>query len=133
MTCYEKLQPKQRRFLACFAVCSSVTRAARWSKVARDTHYKWLDDKAYADAFAATERVAARSLEDEAVRRAHEGLRKAIRYKGKIVGYETEYSDTLLQALLKANAPDKFRDRQSVDHSGEIVVKRVVGVPDDAV
>lgn len=114
-------------------MCSSVTRAARWSKVARDTHYKWLDDKAYADAFAATERVAARSLEDEAVRRAHEGLRKAIRYKGKIVGYETEYSDTLLQALLKANAPDKFRDRQSVDHSGEIVVKRVVGVPDDAV
>jgi hypothetical protein len=42
---------------------------------------------------------------------AHEGLRKPVWYKGKIVGYETEYSDTLLLAVLKANNPDKFRDR----------------------
>ena len=42
---------------------------------------------------------------------AHEGLRKPVWYKGKIVGYETEYSDTLLLAMLKANNPDKFRDR----------------------
>jgi hypothetical protein len=54
---------------------------------------------------------AACTLEDEAVRRAHEGLRKPVWYKGKIVGYETEYSDTLLLAVLKANNPDKFRDR----------------------
>ena len=42
---------------------------------------------------------------------AHEGLRKPVWSKGKIVGYETEYSDTLLLAMLKANNPDKFRDR----------------------
>ena len=42
---------------------------------------------------------------------AHEGLRKPVWYKGKIVGYETENSDTLLLAVLKANNPDKFRDR----------------------
>jgi hypothetical protein len=54
---------------------------------------------------------AARTLEDAAVRRAHEGLRKPVWYKGKIVGYETEYSDTLLLAVPKANNPEKFRDR----------------------
>ena len=61
--------------------------------------------------FRQAEMQAARTLEDEAVRRAHEGLRKPVWYKGKIVGYETEYSDTLLLAVLKANNPDKFRDR----------------------
>lgn len=62
------------------------------------------------------EAQAARTLEDEAVRRAHEGLRKPVRYKGKIVGYETEYSDSLMLALLKANNPEKFREH--VEHSG---------------
>lgn len=92
-------------------------------------------DPDYAERFRATEQKSARTLEDEAVRRAHEGLRKAVRYKGRIVGYETEYSDTLLLALLKATNPEKFKDRSSVEnnHKGEITVKRVQGVPDDAV
>jgi len=29
--------------------------------------------------------------------------------------YETEYSDSLLQFLLKANNPDKFKDRSQMD------------------
>ncbi len=73
------------------------------------------DDAEYQSAFALAEKKASRTLEDEAVRRAHEGIRKAIRYKGKIVGYDQEYSDTLMLALLKGCAPDKFRDRSSVD------------------
>lgn len=93
-------------------------------------HYDWMAEPAYAAAFAETEPRAHRTLEDEAVRRAHQGLRKAVRYKGKIVGYDTEYSDSLMNTLLKAQP--KFRDR--IEHSGELhVVKRVVGVPEDAV
>ena len=41
-------------------------------------------------------------LEDEAVRRAVEGCKKAIFYQGKVVGYETEYSDQLM--LLRASS-----------------------------
>lgn len=57
-------------------------------------------------------------LEDEAVRRGHEGVRKAIRYKGKIVGYETEFSDTLLMFQIKAGNPEKYRERTDNRLSG---------------
>jgi hypothetical protein len=103
---------RQRRFLAAFSACGSVVRASRSAKTHRQTHYFWLaTDPSYPSRFRQAEMQAARTLEDEAVRRAHEGLRKPVWYKGKIVGYETEYSDTLLLAVLKANNPDKFRDR----------------------
>jgi len=54
------------------------------------------------------------ALEDEAVRRAREGVRRPVRYKGKIVGYETDYSDQLLVFLLKNWAPDKYREQLGV-------------------
>ncbi len=68
-------------------------------------------DASYAAFFPQFEKRAARSLEDEAVRRAREGITRPVRYKGKIVGYETEYSDQLLIALLKAWLPEKYRER----------------------
>jgi hypothetical protein len=107
--------PLQRKFLAAFAVCGNLTKAARWAKVHRTSHYVWLQDADYAEAFRLAEQRAVRTLEDEAVRRAHDGIRKAVRYKGRIVGYETEYDNTLLLALLKAGNPDKFRDRSTSD------------------
>lgn len=129
------LHTKQRRFLAAFEACSSILKAARWAKVHRSNHYQWLEVPAYAAAFRQAEQRASRTLEDEAVRRASEGLRKPVWYKGKVVGYETEYSDTLLITLLKANNPDKFRERSSSDVNlkGDLTVTRVLGVPDDAI
>ncbi len=109
------LHPTQRRFLAAFSASASITKAARWAKIHRHNHYLWMDDNPeYVKAFQQAEVRAARALEDEAVRRAHDGLRKAVRYKGRIVGFETEYSDSLLLALLKAFAPEKYRERS--DH-----------------
>ena len=103
---------QQRRFLAAFAASASVIQAARWAKLSRQAHYNWMkDDPTYPERFERVKAQAARTLEDEAVRRAHEGLRREIRYKGRVVGHEIEYSDTLMLALLKANSPEKFRDR----------------------
>jgi hypothetical protein len=113
---YKNLRPTQRRFLLCFEACDSVTVAARWAKIHRQNHYDWMDaDPVYAEAFALAEPRAQRTLEDEAVRRAHQGIRRAVRYKGRIVGYETEYSDALMNTLLKATP--KFRDKLTVDGS----------------
>lgn len=110
---YKNLHPTQRRFLRCFEACDSVTVAARWAKIHRCNHYDWLEDNdEYAKAFAIAEPRARRTLEDEAVRRAHLGVTKAVRYKGKIVGHETEFSDTLMNTLLKRDA--KFRDRTEI-------------------
>lgn len=103
---------QQARFLAAFGASASIVQASRWAKLNRGSHYNWMkEDPTYPARFEDAKNKAARTLEDEAVRRAHQGLRKAIYYKGKVVGHETEYSDTLMLALLKANAPEKFIDR----------------------
>ena len=51
------------------------------------------------------------NLEDEARRRALQGVEKPVFREGRQVGTVTEYSDTLLIFLLKARRPEKFRDR----------------------
>jgi hypothetical protein len=65
--------------------------------------------------------MAGRMLEDEAVRRAHEGVRRLLTYKGKPIRiqgehlYETTYSDSLLQFLLKAYDREGFGDKSQLD------------------
>lgn len=104
----------QARFLAAFGVCGQIGKAARWCKLHRHAHYNWMqEDPTYPARFAEAEKKAIRTLRDEAVRRAHDGLRKPVWYKGKIVGYETEYSDTLLLGLLKGLDPE-FRDQSDI-------------------
>jgi hypothetical protein len=60
-------------------------------------------------------------LEDEAIRRASEGVSRPVLYKGRQVFvngspiYETEFSDTLLIALLKGLRPETYnRDRHEI-------------------
>jgi hypothetical protein len=108
----------QARFLAAFEACGSVAKAARWAKVARTSHFEWMrEDPTYRPRFIEAEKQAACGLEDEAVRRAREGVRKLVLYKGQPVYvhgeplYETEYSDRLLERLLEANNPEKFKRR----------------------
>lgn len=59
-------------------------------------------------------------LEAEADRRAVQGTDRPVFYKGEECGQIREYSDTLLMFRLKSLAPEKYRERTSVDHSGEI-------------
>ena len=60
--------------------------------------------------------------QDEADRRAVEGVEKPVFWRGKTVGHIREYSDSLLALQLKANNPDKY-DRQSLSNiQGEGVV-----------
>jgi len=94
--------------------------ASRWSKVARSEHYRWLhEDPTYLPRFQAADAVFTQTLKDEAVRRAHDGVRKLVLYKGKPVRYHGElvwehiYSDHLMIKLLEAGDPDKF-NRQKV-------------------
>lgn len=61
-------------------------------------------------------------LEKEARRRAVDGVEKPVYYQGDVVGFTTEYSDTLLQTLLKANDKDKYGNKSQVDHTTNIKV-----------
>ena len=57
-------------------------------------------------------------LEDEAIRRAREGVDEPVFYKGEHCGNVRRYSDTLLIFMLKARKPDVYRKRASIEHTG---------------
>ena len=75
-----------------------------------DADFATAGDEALAEA---TER-----LEMEARRRAHDGVLEPVFYKGDKVGTVRKYSDTLLIFLLKAHAPEKYRDNSRVELTG---------------
>lgn len=82
-------------------------------------HYRRMRrDPEYALAFHQAREQAIGVLEDEAVRRAVEGTKKPIYYKGYRCGYELVYSDTLMQFLLSAANPVKYRQNHKVEHTG---------------
>lgn len=110
---------KTGAFLAAFRATASVTKAAAAAKIERCLHYRWLkEDRQYAAEFERAKDEAAQTLEDEAVRRAVEGTQRPVFYRGKACGVIREYSDTLLQFLLKGFRPEKYRERATIEHSG---------------
>jgi len=66
--------------------------------------------------------------EDEADRRAVDGVDHGIYHQGYLVANEKKYSDTLLALMLKAGNPDKYADRQQVAHSGVVLNLQIEGV-----
>jgi len=110
---------KQRAFLAAFAKTCNITRASAAAKVHRTCHFRWMrDDTEYSAAFARAREEAITVLEDEAVRRAHEGIAKPVWFQGNEVGAVQEYSDSLLVVLLKAHKPDTYRENWKGEISG---------------
>ena len=80
----------------------------------RGTHYDWLrKDPEYRAQFEAAQVQAADRLEDEAVRRAYEGVERPVTVAGKRE-LVRKYSDTLLIFLLKGLRPAKYRERYDV-------------------
>lgn len=114
---------KKKAFLAAYAHTGRITRAAEAAQMNWRSHYNWLrDDPVYLAAFAEAQRMSGDFLEEEAIRRAMEGIQKPIFYKGEHVDNETVYSDTLLIVALKGAKPDKYRENATVKHEGEIVL-----------
>lgn len=104
---------KKNAFLNAFAELGTVKAAAAKVEIDRTTHYTWLIDETYKEAFEKARQIAADTLEEEARRRAVEGYMED--------GVK-KYSDKLLIALLKANFPDRYKERveSKVELSGEV-------------
>lgn len=108
-----------RAFLAAYRVTASITKAAKAAKIERQMHYRWLaHSPGYAAAFEQAKDRAAQSLEDEAVRRAHQGVLEPKFWQGEMCGHVRVYSDTLLMFLLKGMRPDKYRETWKGEISG---------------
>lgn len=110
----------------------NVKLSAECAGVSRYMHYEWLHEEGekgdrYREAFERAKELRNEALEDEATRRAHEGLRK---YKFKRDGtpilhpvtgepyYEHEYSDLLLVFRMKGAMPERYRERH--EHTGQV-------------
>lgn len=105
----------KRAFIGAYIETCSITKACEAVGIARSVHYTWLaEDPLYRDDFFASKPQVAERLEDEAVRRGFEGIPKPITVAGEREVI-MEYDSSLLRDLLRAHAPNRFRDRQSVE------------------
>jgi hypothetical protein len=138
----DKWAPSARvkAFLEVYRATASVSRAARAAKIRRESHYKLLErSPSYRKIFAAAGIEAAQILEDEAVRRAVEGVKRPVLYHGELVKVhgkrliEFEYSDSLLLALLRAKKPHEYKDRveHGLDDATQKQAKRFTGTLQD--
>lgn len=115
----------KRRFLKHFRVLGNVSAACAAAGITRrGTVYDWQEhDDAFAAAYREAEIQATEVLEAEARRRAVDGVTKetGIFHHGQLIGTQVEvsYSDTLLIFLLKARAPEKYRERHDVTTGGQ--------------
>ena len=118
----DRTAKKRQAFLAALAETGNILKSSEIARVARRTAYDWkAADPEFADAWERALDIGADALEDEAVRRAVDGVEEPVFYQGKACGVVRKYSDTLLIFLLKGRRPEKYRDRSSP----------VTGVPDD--
>lgn len=132
----------RERFLEYLEETANVSLACKLVPVSRRHAYVWRDeDPEFAARWAAAVDRGTDALEDEAIRRAHEGVAKPVFAKGvrsmdfildengdpKLgpdgkpllrPAFVQEYSDTLLTFMLKARRPDKFKDRVASEVSG---------------
>ena len=100
----------------------TILHAAHAAGIDRVTHYAWLKTTPrYVAKFEEAEELAIEILEKEARRRAVSGVKEPVGFwKGKASEYVHRYSDTLLIFLLKGSRPDKYRERQEIEHKGKV-------------
>lgn len=112
---------KRKRFLEVLAHTASVTEAAREVGLTRaQVNQIYNQDKKFALSWWSAIDEAVDVLELEARRRALEGTEEPVLYHGKECARIRRYSDSLLMALLKAERPDKYKDRVTSELSGEL-------------
>jgi hypothetical protein len=108
-----------RAFLAAYRETAQVEKAAAAAKIDKGMHYRWLRKSAdYRKAFERVQDEAAQHLEDEAVRRATEGVLEPVFYQGEKCGAVRRYSDGLMQFLLRGFRPLKYSSRSEITGPG---------------
>lgn len=107
---------KKALFVEKLAEYVSVVKTSKAVRISRPTLYKWRDDDPdFKLAWDEAAKVGIEKLQDEAIRRAMEGVDKPVYQGGFKVGQIREYSDTLLIFLLKGMKPKMYRDKLQVD------------------
>jgi hypothetical protein len=109
----------QAPFIQRLSETGNVSAACRKARISRTRAYVVRDeDEAFKSAWDEALLVATEALELEARRRAM-GYLESVYHQGEKVGSIRRYSDTLMIFLLKAHAPEKYRDKVDITSGGE--------------
>ena len=120
---------KEGEFLDALAETGNVTRACVSAKIGRATVYEWrAADEEFRERWETALDLGCDALEDEATRRAHDGVPEPVYYQGEVVGQVQKYSDTLLMFLLKGRRPEKFKDRTELTGKDGALIVPVLNV-----
>lgn len=131
-----KFTPKRReRFLEMLRDQPNISRAARAVQMTRRGVYDWKEKH---EDFAAEWDDAIQEgcdrLEEEAWRRAHDGVEEGIYYQGDKVDTVKRYSDHLLVRLLEAHKPEKYvRRLEATGKDGAPLSTVVILPPEDPI
>lgn len=106
---------RRERFLALLSQGSTVAFACVGVGVSRNTAYAHREcDPAFAAAWSEASEAGTQAMEQEAYRRAVQGVEEPVFWKGQPVGAVRRYSDVLLIFLLKSRRPEVYRERTEV-------------------
>ncbi|MDP6775701.1 MAG: hypothetical protein QGI83_02930 [Candidatus Latescibacteria bacterium] len=112
-------KPWPERFIENLRRAGNVKAACTAARVGRATVYRHRATvESFAEAWDDALEEACDVMEQEAYRRAVKGVRRPVYQQAQLVGYVREYSDGLLQFLLKAHRPERFSERTRHEHSG---------------
>ena len=115
----KSIDRRKLTFLAYFEEHGVRKAAAEAAEVSYIQVGRWKDrDEEFRQAYHEVEDKVADRMEQEAIRRAVEGVEEPVYYQGEVVGSVTKYSDRLLTFLLKGDRPEKYMDK--VQHSGGV-------------
>lgn len=121
---------KDEKLFAALATGETVGVACKAAGYSRRSVYEYRnEDEEFARRWQEADDEAVELMEAEADRRATKGTLKPVFYLGVKCGEIREFSDTLLIFRLKAKRPDLYRERASIDHSGQIATSGVLVVP----
>jgi hypothetical protein len=125
----DKLPKWAGKLLEAYAECGQVNTACAVADISREQHYWHLrNTPVYRAAFEQTEAEIGQMLEDLAVQRVREG--KVVTFQGEPVvvdgEYLRDYDTQLHQTLLKRFKPAAYRERASLEVSGEISISEAL-------
>src|SRR5688500_16617685 len=91
----QQKKARQAAFVKAFADCGVIGKAASSAGISRRLVYEWIDtDSEFAQLFASVKEDYIEKLEQEADRRAVEGVDHPVIYEGEITDTYKDYSDT---------------------------------------
>lgn len=127
MTNRSKLTTRSRaKFLEILGTCANVTKACELANLSRPTVYDWKrNDPEFATEWEEALALGIEACEAEAFRRAFDGYEEPVYQGGRLVGVVRKYSDSLAQFMLRAHAPEKYRDRSDIHLHGKLAVSNM--------